>query len=240
MTQTVDLEEIKLKLINRLKPSGWAVKLKSFIYSSDFDKILHTLYDLRQDGKRFTPPLKQVFRAFEECPVDNLKMVIVGQDPYPHFGVADGLAFSCGNTGKPQPSLKHIFTALDSTVYKDAPFQIEHGPDLTRWANQGVLLLNRALTCQVDKVGSHYGIWQDFIMYVIDMLSLTNSGLIFCLLGAKAQELESSISPSHYIIKASHPASAGYSGVEWDCNDMFNKANQIIEQNNGPDFKINW
>lgn len=238
MTDTVDLEEIKTKLIERLKPSGWAAKLKSFVYSSDFDKILQTLYDEREAGKRFTPPLKQVFRAFEECPVGDLKVVMIGQDPYPYLGVADGIAFSCGNTGKLQPSLDQMFRAISRTVY---PEQIVHqDPDLTRWANQGVLMLNKALTCQVDKVGSHYDIWHDFIMYVIDMLSLTNSGLIFCLLGQKAQELESSISQSHYILKASHPASASYSKTDWDCNNLFNEANRIIEQNNGPQFKITW
>lgn len=238
MTQSVDLEEIKVKLIEKLKPSGWSVKLKSFIYSSEFDKILETLYTEREAGRRFTPPLKQVFRAFEECPVDQLKVVIIGQDPYPHMGVADGLAFSCGNTQKPQPSLQQIFNAVEKTVYQEYPTY--QNPDLTRWANQGVLLLNRALTCQVDKVGSHYPIWHDFVMYVIDMLSLTNSGLIFCLLGQKAQELEGSISQSHYILKASHPASASYSKTDWDCKDLFNEANRIIEQNNGPLFKIDW
>lgn len=238
MTQTVDLTEIKLKLIEKLKASGWATKLKSFIYSSDFDKILEILYNEREAGKRFTPPLKQVFRAFEECPLSDLKVVIIGQDPYPYLGVADGIAFSCGNTGKLQPSLQQIFNAIDETVYP--AHAKDHDPDLTRWANQGVLMLNKALTCQIDKVGSHYDIWHDFIMYVIDMISLTNSGLIFVLLGQKAQELESSISSSHYILKASHPASASYTKTQWDCNNLFNEANRIIEQNNGPQYKINW
>ena len=238
MIETVDLVEIKEKLIEKLKPSGWATKLKSFVYSSDFDEILHTLYDEREAGKRFTPPLKQVFRAFEECPVSDLKIIMIGQDPYPHLGVADGIAFSCGNTQKPQPSLDQMLAAINKTVYPGE--LVEHDPDLTRWANQGVLMLNSALTCQVDRVGSHYDIWHDFIMYVIDMLSLTNSGLIFCLLGAKAQELESVISNSHYILKASHPASAAYTKTQWDCNNLFNETNRIIEQNNGPEFKITW
>lgn len=238
MTQTVDLEQIKVKLIEKLKPSGWSLKLKSFIYSSDFDKILQALYDEREAGKRFTPPLKQVFRAFEECPVNDLKVIMIGQDPYPYLGVADGIAFSCGNTSKPQPSLDQMFGALNKTVYTQEI--VEHDPDLTRWSRQGVLMLNRALTCQVDKVGSHYHIWNDFLMYVIDMLSLTNSGLIFCLLGAKAQELETMISPSHYILKASHPASAAYSKTQWDCNDLFNEANRIIKANNGPQYQITW
>lgn len=238
MIKTVDLEEIKAKLIERLKPSGWATKLKSFVYSSEFDGILQTLYNEKEAGRRFTPPLKQVFRAFEECPVNELKVVMIGQDPYPHLGVADGIAFSCGNTGKPQPSLQQIFNAVENTVYQGYPTY--QNPDLTRWSKQGVLMLNKALTCQVDKVGSHYTIWHDFLMYVIDMLSLTNSGLIFCLLGQKAQELEGSISQSHYILKASHPASAAYSKTDWDCNDLFNEANRIIVQNNGPLFKIEW
>lgn len=238
MTQSVDLEEIKVKLIERLKPTGWAAKLRGFILSSDFDKILDTLYKEREQGKRFTPPLRNVFKAFEECHIDQLKVIIIGQDPYPQLGVADGMAFSCSITGKPQPSLKNVLEAIDTTVYPGE--HIEHDPDLTRWANQGVLLLNTALTCQVDKIGSHYDIWQSFIAYLIDMLSLTNSGLIFCLLGAKAQELEGLISQNHYVLKASHPASAAYTKQTWDCKDIFNQCNGIIEKNNGSGYKITW
>ena len=238
MIQTVDLQEIKTKLIEKLTPSGWAVKLRSFIMSSDFDKILETLYQLREDGKRFTPPLKHVFKAFEESPVNELKVVIIGQDPYPYLGVADGMAFSCSMTMKPQVSLQKIFDEIEKKVYKDGEF--DQDPDLTRWANQGVLLINTALTCQIDKIGSHYDIWQEFIAYLIDMLSLTNSGLIFCLLGKKAQELESIIGDNHYILKTSHPASAAYSGGVWDSGDIFNRVNEIIQQNNGKHFCINW
>ena len=238
MTEQINLEEIKLKLIEKLRPSGWANKLKGFIQSSDFDKILDTLYKLREDGKRFTPPLKQVFRAFEECPVDKLKVIMIGQDPYPYLGVADGLAFSCSMTDKVQPSLKNIFEAIDATVYPEQ--SIEHNPDLTRWANQGVLLLNSALTCQVDKVGSHYAVWQEFIAYTMDILNYTDSGLIFVLMGKQAQELESMIGDHHHIIKVSHPASAAYTKTVWDCGDMFNECNKIINGQNGPTFKITW
>jgi len=235
---TINLEEIKDKLIKKFEGTGWDVKLRSFIKSDDFSKIINTLYAQREDGKRFTPPLKYVFNAFEKCKLDDLKVVIIGQDPYPHLGVADGLAFSCSLTSKPQPSLKNIFQAIEETVYQGFP--TDQDPNLERWAEQGVLLLNTALTCQVDKVGSHYDVWQDFISYVIDMLSLTNSGIIFVLLGAKAQELESLIGNNHYVLKASHPASAAYNGGKWDCNDVFNKVNEIIEKNNGKDYKIEW
>ena len=238
MTEQVNLEEIKLKLIEKLRDSGWANRLKGFLQSSDFDKILETLYKLREDGKRFTPPLKYVFRAFEECPVDKLKVIMIGQDPYPHFGVADGLAFSCSLTQKPQPSLKNIFGAIEHTVHEDFP--THQDPDLKRWANQGVLLLNSALTCQVDKVGSHYAVWQEFIAYVMDILNFIDSGLIFVLMGKQAQELEGLIGDHHHVIKVSHPASAAYTKTVWDCGNMFNEINKIINGQNGPTFKINW
>ena len=115
----MELEKIKLKLFDKLKPSGWDSVFKSFIFSPDFDDILQKLYNLSQDDKRFTPPLKQVFRAFEECPYDKLKVIIIGQDPYPQLGVADGIAFSCSNTDKLQPSLKFILQEVDRTVYKN-------------------------------------------------------------------------------------------------------------------------
>ena len=238
MTQEINLEEIKCKLIEKLISSGWSTKLRGFMQSSDFDQILETLYQQREQEKRFTPPLKHVFRAFEECPEKDLKVIIIGQDPYPHMNVADGMAFSCGLTGRPQPSLKFIFQEVERTVYQDWPTYQD--PDLKRWANQGVLLINTALTCEIDKVGSHYNIWNDFIMYLLDMLSLTKSGLIFILLGAKAQELEAVLGQNHYVLKASHPASAAYNGGKWDCNDVFNKANEILKQQNEPGLFINW
>lgn len=238
MTQTVDLGEIKLKLIEKLASSGWNTKLRSFIMSSEMDEILDKLLKERDAGNRFTPPLKYVFRAFEECPEKDLKVVIVGQDPYPYMGVADGLAFSCSITGKAQPSLVKIFEAVQKTVYKDQP--IIQNSDLKHWANQGVLLLNTALTCQIDKVGSHYHIWADFIAYLMDMLNLTNSGIVFILMGKKAQELESFIGNNHHILKTSHPASAAYNKGIWDCDDVFNKANKLIENMNGKSYCIKW
>jgi hypothetical protein len=118
MKEQLDLEDIKDKLYQKLEKSGWAVKLRSFIYSSDFDNIIRQLARLSTDGKRFTPKLSQMFRAFEECPVDQLKVVVLGQDPYPQFGVADGIAFSCGNTKQAETSLKFMLEEVNRHVYK--------------------------------------------------------------------------------------------------------------------------
>ena len=100
-----DLENIRAKLYERLKPSDWADRMKGFLLSADFEKILVQLETDVNDGNRFTPSLKQVFRALEECPYKDLKVVIIAQDPYPQQNMSDGLAFSCGNTREPQPSL---------------------------------------------------------------------------------------------------------------------------------------
>ena len=132
------------------------------------------LYKLREDGKRFTPPLKQVFRAFEECPYDDLKVIFIGQDPYPQLGVADGISFSCGNTNKVQPSLRYIFEEIERTVYQEFPSYQD--PDLTRWSKQGILMLNTALTVEVGKIGSHYDIWKPFTAYLLDWLNNYNTG----------------------------------------------------------------
>jgi uracil-DNA glycosylase len=238
-SQTVDLKEIQEKLIDKLRDSGWADKLKTFLMSSEFTEVLDMLNSMKNEGKRFTPPLKHIFSAFEECPYKDLKVIIVGQDPYPQLGVADGRAFSCSITKELQPSLKYIFDAIEKTVHQEFPTYQD--PDLTRWSKQGVLLLNTALTTEVGKIGIHYKVWQKFIVYVVDMLSWYNPGLIWVFMGKQAQELEALVSSNHYKFLVSHPASAAYQKAsEWDCEDVFNKVNEIIEANNGREHTIKW
>jgi uracil-DNA glycosylase len=218
----MDLEEIKQKMFTKLEPSGWDKILKSFIFSSDFDEILSKLWNLSQSDKRFTPPLKQVFRAFEECPYDKLQVVIVGQDPYPQLGVADGISFSCSNTGKLQPSLKFIFKEIERTVYQGYP--THQDVDLKRWSKQGILMLNTALTVEVDKIGSHYDIWKKFTAYLLDWLNTHQSGLVYLYMGKRAQEwseLTDDNTNIKYFVK--HPASAAYSGSKWDSDNVFMK-----------------
>lgn len=226
---TVDLEEIKLKLYEKLKPSGWGDKLKTFIMSEDFDAILKQLLKEAQEGKRFTPVVKQLFRVFEECPYNDLKVVMMGQDPYPHINVADGIAFSCSNTGKIEASLKFMYKELEDTVYKDG---FTWDPDLKRWSNQGILMLNCALTTSIGKVGSHYKLWQPFLAFVFDVLMYNNPGLVYVFLGKKAQEWAESIPDNNFKVFASHPASAAHGNLErWDSGDMFNKVSGLVKSN---------
>lgn len=225
----VNLEEVRGKLYERLKESGWGDKLKTFFLSNDFKHILDKLYwEREEENKRFTPPLKQVFRAFECCPVNNLKVVMIGQDPYPQIGVADGISFSCSNTGKPEASLRYIFKALEETVYKDG---YTWDPNLERWSEQGILMLNRALTTNVGKVGTHYSIWHPFIVFVLDYLSIHHPGIIYVFLGKKAEELADLLPENSHKLFVSHPASAAYHDLErWECNDVFNKVSDLVQK----------
>ena len=232
----METEQIKQKMFDKLEPSGWGKVFKSFIFSSEFEKILNKLWDLSNKNSRFAPTLKQVFRAFEECPYNKLQVVIVGQDPYPTLNVADGIAFSCSNTNKLQPSLKFILQEVDKTVYDN--HVISEDLDLKRWSNQGILLFNTALTVEIGKIGSHYDIWKPFTAYLFDYLNQNNSDLIYVYMGKKAQEWSDLTNDDNHKFFIKHPASAAYNGSKWDSDDIFNKISLIL--NNKDKTIITW
>lgn len=236
MNQTIDIEDIKKKLYEKLEPSGWGRVLRMFIFSSDFDNILLQLIKQTRDGKRFTPKVKQLFRAFEECPYDDLKVIILGQDPYPQLGVADGISFSCSNTEEEQPSLRYMLNAVNDTVYQKRE---STDIDLKRWSNQGVLMLNSALTTVIGKTGQHYMLWRPFLAYLFDFLTWSNNGLVYIYMGKKAQEWSSAVNDNNYKLTCTHPASAAYNQLDsWDCKNVFNETNRILKDNYGTE--INW
>jgi len=219
----MNLQEIKQKLFNKFAINGWDKVFRSFVFSSDFDDIITKLWELSNDNKKFTPPLKQVFRAFEECPYDNLQVVIIGQDPYPQLGVADGISFSCSNTNKLQPSLRFILEEVNRTIYDNEV--IIEDLDLKIWSNQGVLMLNTALTTEVGNIGSHYDIWRPFTTYLLDWLNINKSELVYVYMGKKAEEWSSMTDETNIKYFVKHPASAAYNGSKWDSKDLFNKIN---------------
>jgi len=225
--QVIDLEKIRESLYEKLKPSGWADKLKTFIMGSEFIDILEKLEHEVKIGNRFTPKLKYLFRAFEECPYQDLKVVILGQDPYPQEGVADGVAFSCSITQQTQPSLRYIYKDIRETVKGyDTHLWFDH--DLKHWSNQGVLLLNSALTTRINKPGTQTDIWEPFTTFVLDTLAKTNPGLTYAFLGTAAKKYHSLI-PDKANVKlyAQHPAAAAYNKEQlWDSGKLFVKINE--------------
>lgn len=233
---SITTSEIKEKILIKLKKSGWDIPLKDFIISKEFEKIIITLYKESTSGKKFTPGLKDIFKAFELCPYKELKVVILGQDPYPQVNVADGIAFSCSFSKEKQPSLKYLLDEINHTVYDDN--NVSTDPDLSRWSEQGVLMLNTALTTNVNKIGQHYLLWRPFLAYLFNVLNWNNSGTIYVYMGKKAQEWAHTISDNNYKFFTSHPASAYYNNETWNSDNIFNKINDILENNNN--FKITW
>ena len=224
----IDITNLRESLNNKLVDSGWEKMLSPYINGLDFDHIMNTLVANVNRGRRFTPRFKDVFNAFYECPYDDVKVVIVGQDPYPQLGSADGLAFSCSKKGKAEKSLQYILKALED----------EDGDvDLKRWANQGVLLINTAFTVEINKIGSHYHIWKPFTEYLFENLNRHKKNTVFILMGKKAEEWQTLL-PNCKILKCPHPASAAYRGGVWDSKNVFNDANSILE-NQGKTM-INW
>lgn len=235
MLDSVNLQDVRDKLIDKLSDCGWGSKLRTFIKGSEMETILETLLKEALDNKRFTPKIKDMFNAFNACPYDTTRVVIIGQDPYPQAGVADGLAFSCSNTGNVEASLRYMHKSIASTV---DPAYVG-SPDLKSWAEQGILLLNTAFTTTVGKPGSHQLLWRPFIVQVLDSLIWEKSGLVYVFLGKKAQEYSDLIPDNNYKIMVSHPASAAYNKEsDWDCNDMWNKINKYLEENGQQ--RISW
>lgn len=230
------LSDVKDKIFAKLKKSGWDIPLKDFIYSEDFNKIIEYLYKDSINGKKFTPQLKDIFKAFEECPYKDLKVVFLGQDPYPGKDIADGIAFSCSYTKEAQPTLQALLDEVNKTVNEG--FNISTNPDLTRWANQGVLLINTALTTTTYKVGQHYIIWQPFMAYLFDVLTWYNPGTIYVYFGKKASEWKNAVNDNNYKFELMHPATSYYREEPWDCKDVFNKINEILLDNNNQ--QIEW
>lgn len=232
--EEVNLQEVKDKLYEKLKENGWGPQLVNFIMTSDFDDILSFLLREAQDGKRFTPKVKHLFKAFEVCPFDKVNVVIIGQDPYPQINVADGIAFSCSNFGKVEKSLDYMFKSIGKTTGS-----INNDPDLSRWSNQGILLLNSALTTTIGKPGTHQLLWKPFMAYVLDYLVWNRPNLIYVFMGKKAQDFADLIPDNNYKIMVSHPASAAYNeDPEWECGDMWNKINKYLDENARP--TISW
>ncbi|WP_300762216.1 uracil-DNA glycosylase [uncultured Bacteroides sp.] len=150
------------------------------------------------------PPGKLIFNAFNLCPFDNVKVVIIGQDPYHGPGQAHGLCFSVNDGIQPPPSLVNIFKEISSDLGKPVP----QSGNLTRWAEQGVLLLNATLTVRAHQAGSHQRRgWEEFTDAVIRKLAEEKSNLVFILWGAYAQKKGAFIDRNkHLVLTSVHPS----------------------------------
>jgi uracil-DNA glycosylase len=221
----INIVEIRKTFKKKINASGWGKILDPIIDSLEFETAVYKLKKYVEADQRFTPKLKDIFNAFVHCPYEELKVIILGQDPYPQLFVADGISFSCSNTMKEQPSLKYIFNELE-TKYEN----YERNPDLKRWSEQGVLMLNTALTVEINKIGSHYNLWKPITQMILSAINKDKSNIAVGLLGKKAQEWQL-YTNNQYILKAPHPASAAYKNGKWNSCDIFELINDHLIKN---------
>lgn len=186
----------------KIEPS-WKEVLKEEFEKTYFQNLANFVKNEYQSHPVY-PPGKQIFSAFDHTPFDEVKVVIIGQDPYHGAGQAHGLSFSVPEGIKQPPSLKNIFKELES----DLGISPVLSGNLERWANQGVLLLNATLTVRASQAGSHQNKgWEEFTDAAIQKLSDEKKHLVFILWGAYAQKKGSIIDTSkHHIIRSPHPS----------------------------------
>ena len=182
------------------------------------------------------PPGNQIFEAFNLCPLEEVKVVIIGQDPYHDVGQAHGLCFSVNDGIKHPPSLINIFKEIETDLNIPYP----KSGKLERWAKQGVLLLNATLTVRAHNAGSHQKKgWEQFTDAVIKEISETQENVVFLLWGGYAKKKGVKIDESkHCVLKSGHPSPLSANRGYWFGNKHFSKTNNYLESKGLP--KINW
>ena len=183
---------------------SWKVALKEEFNQTYFLQIATHLKTERATNAIIYPSGSLIFNAFDKTPFEKVKVVILGQDPYHNLGQAMGLSFSVPNGVPPPPSLVNIYKELNT----DIGMPIPKTGDLTKWASQGVLLLNAVLTVRANEPASHAKIgWMDFTNAVIRKISDEKEGVIFLLWGKFAQEKQALIDETkHHVLRAAHPS----------------------------------
>ena len=215
-------------------------KWSKVIDTKEADRVVRKLLPIKNN---ICPQLKDLFRAFLLCPYDDLRVVIIGQDPYFNLRngsvVATGLAFA-NSSNTPENSYSPSLEILRESVID---FSKSHGiinfdPSLERWAEQGVLLLNASLSCLKGRPGSHNLLWMPFISSLLTHLSEQKTGVVYVLMGSSAQALSSCInSKNNYILKIKHPS--WYARVKEPMpSELWREIDNILIGQNG--YGIEW
>ena len=203
---------------------SWKQALQSEFDKPYFAGLVGSLHEEKSRGITIYPPGRLIFRAFELTPVKDVKVVILGQDPYHNPGQAMGLSFSVPDGVPAPPSLLNIFKEISS----DLGIAMSSSPNLEPWARQGVLLLNSILTVRAGQAASHRSLgWEQFTDAVIRYISDNCDGVVFMLWGNYAREKAALIDPSkHLILQAAHPSPLAR-GAFFGCRH-FSKANNFL------------
>jgi uracil-DNA glycosylase len=192
----------------------------------EYFKRLAKLINTDRLTHRVFPPKEDIFNALKLTPFNNIKVVIIGQDPYHEYGQAHGLAFSVKSGTKLPPSLQNIYKEIEN----EFGYKMSSSGDLSKWAKQGVLLLNTSLTVNEGMANSHkdYG-WQIFTKKIVDLCNKELQGIIFLLWGRNAINIGKDIDlTKHYVLSSAHPSPlSAYNGFFG--NNHFKKTNEILK-----------
>jgi uracil-DNA glycosylase len=205
---------------------SWKQELKQEFTKAYFLQIVALLKTEKMQGKTIYPPGSLIFNAFTQTPFANVKAVILGQDPYHGPGQAHGLSFSVQEGVNPPPSLMNIYKEIEADLGIGMPARYGN---LTKWAQQGVLLLNAFLTVRANEPASHSKIgWEDFTNAVIKKISDEKKGIVFLLWGKFAQEKQLLIDETkHTVLKAAHPSPFSADKGFFGCKH-FSKTNDLL------------
>lgn len=206
---------------------SWKSYLEVEFKKPYFEKLVGFVKDEYFKHKCF-PPGKQIFNAFDHCHFDDLKVVIIGQDPYHGIGQAHGLCFSVNDGVAHPPSLINIFKELE----QDLGISYPKSGNLERWADQGVLLLNATLTVRAHQAGSHQKKgWEIFTDEVIKTISDNKKDVVFLLWGGFAKsKLQLIDQNKHHVLTSGHPSPLSANRGYWFGNKHFSKTNYLLEQ----------
>ncbi|HKO77972.1 MAG TPA: uracil-DNA glycosylase [Flavobacterium sp.] len=218
-----------------LNPS-WQTILSDEIEKPYFHELMDTVDQEYQNSVCF-PPKELIFSAFNNCSFENIKVVIIGQDPYHGDGEANGLSFSVNDSVRIPPSLRNIFREINTDL--DSIFMPSSG-NLESWAKQGVLLLNASLSVRKDNPNSHKHLkWNLFTDAVIQKISEEKENVVFMLWGSFAQKKGAKINrEKHFVLDSGHPSPMSANQGKSFGNKHFSQANLYLEQKSLE--KINW
>lgn len=214
---------------------SWKKVLETEFEKPYFEQLIHFVKSEYSTSECF-PPGKQIFSAFDHCPFDSTKVVILGQDPYHGPGQANGLCFSVADGVPMPPSLNNIFREIQADLNKPFP----PTGNLERWANQGVLLLNAVLTVRRGEANSHQGKgWETFTDAVIQKISDEKQDVVFLLWGGSAKKKGAKVDRNkHLVLESGHPSPLSANKGHWFGNRHFSRANAFLADKGKP--QIEW
>lgn len=225
LVTSCSIENCKICNMENLLDPSWLLHIKDASFNQYFSNIQRSLHSEKNEC---FPSLGLVFNALNHCPLENLKVVIIGQDPYHNPKQAMGLAFSVPKGIRVPPSLKNIYEELKNDI---DGFSVPNHGDLTNWARQGVLLLNDVLTVVKNQPTSHANIgWKLFTTKVLKIINQNTSGVVFMLWGAHAKQKSEFIDRKrHLVLEAGHPSP--FSAKRFFGCQHFSIANKYLRDN---------